>query len=84
MITVRNIALSYTFSNEMLKRFNLSNLQIYGQILNPFIFGGELVNVGINPDDVTGWQTKSEAQMGGQTNNTALMRSYAIGLRIGF
>jgi hypothetical protein len=84
MITVRNIALSYTFDNDILKRFNLSNVQIYGQVLNPFIFGGELVNVGINPDDVTGWQTKSEAQMGGQTNNTALMRSYAIGLRIGF
>jgi TonB-linked SusC/RagA family outer membrane protein len=84
MITVRNIALSYTFDNDLLKRFNLSNVQIYGQVLNPFIFGGELVNVGINPDDVTGWQTKSEAQMGGQTNNTALMRSYAIGLRVSF
>jgi TonB-linked SusC/RagA family outer membrane protein len=84
MVAVRNIALSYTFTNDLTKRLNLSNVQIYGQVLNPFIFGGDLVKVGINPDDVTGWETKSDAKMGGQTNNTALLRSYVIGLRVGF
>jgi hypothetical protein len=49
-----------------------------------FFFGWRVGQRSINPDDVTGWQTKSEAQMGGQTNNTALMRSYAIGLRGSF
>ncbi len=59
-------------------------MQLYGQVINPFIFGGDLVKVGINPDDVNGWDSKSGAMAGGQTNNTALMRSYVIGLRFGF
>ena len=41
------------------------------------------MKVGINPDDVTGWEAKSDAKWG-QTNNTALLRSYVIGLRVGF
>lgn len=84
MVAVRNIALSYTFPQKVLRKYNLSNMQIYGQVLNPFIFGGDLVKVGINPDDVNGWDSKSAAMAGGQTNNTALMRSYVIGLRFGF
>jgi hypothetical protein len=84
MVAVRNISLSYTVVNDVLKKYSLSNVQVYAQVLNPFLFGGELVKVGINPDDITGWDTKSGAQMGGQTNNTALIRSYVIGLRVGF
>jgi len=84
MVAVRNISLSYTFPEKNLKKYNLSNMQLYGQVINPFIFGGDLVKVGINPDDVNGWDSKSGAMAGGQTNNTALMRSYVIGLRFGF
>jgi len=84
MVAVRNVALSYTFPDKILKKYNLSNMQVYGQVLNPFIFGGDLVKVGINPDDVNGWDSKTGAMAGGQTNNTALMRSYVIGLRFGF
>lgn len=84
MVAVRNISLSYTFPEKILKKYNLSNMQLYGQVINPFIFGGDLVKVGINPDDVNGWDSKSGAMAGGQTNNTALMRSYVIGLRFGF
>jgi TonB-linked SusC/RagA family outer membrane protein len=84
MVAVRNISLSYTVGSDLLKKYNLSNVQLYAQVLNPFLFGGDLVKVGINPDDITGWDTKSGAQMGGQTNNTALIRSYVIGLRVGF
>ena len=84
MVAVRNIALSYTFPESVLKKFNLSSMQVYGQVLNPFIFGGDLVKIGINPDDVNGWDSKSAAMAGGQTNNTAIMRSYVLGLRFGF
>jgi len=85
MITVRNIALSYTVPDKWLKMAHLSTAQVYGQVLNPFIFGGDLVKVGINPDDVTGWDSKTNGgYIGGQTNNTAIMRSYVIGLRFGF
>lgn len=84
MVAVRNIALSYTFPKSVLDKYNLSSMQVYGQVINPFIFGGDLVKVGINPDDVNGWNSKTDAMAGGQTNNTALMRSYVIGLRFGF
>lgn len=84
MVAVRNISLSYTFPEKVLNKYNLSNMQIYGQVINPFVFGGDLVKAGINPDDVNGWDSKTAAMAGGQTNNTALMRSYVIGLRFGF
>ena len=86
-ISIRNIALSYTVPAKWLQKFGPTNCQIYAQVLNPFIFGGDLVKAGINPDDTTGWQDKSGAgvsTIGGQTNNTILTRSYVIGLRIGF
>jgi len=69
-----------------LKKLNMSSAQIYCQVTNPFLFGGELVNAGINPDDTTGWSTRTNATTyaGGQTNNTAIIRSYVLGLRFGF
>jgi TonB-linked SusC/RagA family outer membrane protein len=84
MLMVRNIALSYTLPNKILTKYGLGNAQVYAQVLNPFIFGSDLVKAGINPDDVNGWSSKAEAGSGGQTNNTALMRSYVIGIRLGF
>jgi hypothetical protein len=87
MVAVRNIALQYTVPDKFLKKLGVSTCSIYGQVLNPFIFGGELVKTGINPDDTTGWQSKSGqtiSTIGGQSNNTLITRSYVIGLRIGF
>ena len=85
MVAIRNIALSYTFPEKWLKKLGAASCQIYGQVLNPFIFGGELVKSGINPDDTTGWSEKTNDTnfIGGQTNNTILTRSYVIGLRLG-
>lgn len=87
MVSVRNIALSYTMPQSVLKKIGAASCQVYAQVLNPFIFGGELVKAGINPDDVTGWSKLSgdgTTTLGGQTNNTVLTRSFVIGLRLGF
>ncbi|MCD8165688.1 MAG: TonB-dependent receptor [Bacteroides sp.] len=89
MFIVRNIGLSYNFPQSLLKKYKVGSLQLYGQVLNPFIWGGELVKAGINPDDTTGWTTRSKKDdytsiVGGQSGNTAITRSYVLGVRIGF
>jgi hypothetical protein len=89
MIVVRNIALSYTLPEKALKKIGAANVSVYGQVLNPFIFGGDLIKVGINPDDITGWRANSRSNgnyqfIGGQTNNTIITRSFVVGLRVGF
>jgi TonB-linked SusC/RagA family outer membrane protein len=87
MWTIRNIALSYTFQQHLLKKWNIGSAQVYAQVLNPFIWGGEAVQLGINPDDLTGWRTRFSSdndQGGGQTNNTMQIRSFVVGLRLGF
>lgn len=38
MVAIRNIALSYTFPEKWLKKLGAASCQIYGQVLNPFIF----------------------------------------------
>jgi hypothetical protein len=82
MAIIRNISLSYTLPKKALNRFRLSSASVYAQVINPFIFGGELVKAGINPDDITGWTDSSH--IGGQTNNTCITRSYVMGVRFGF
>ena len=77
MVLVRNIALSYTVPQKFLNKYGINNAQIYTQVLNPFLFGGELVKAGINPDDVTGWDASNH--IGGQTNNTCITRSFVLG-----
>ncbi len=76
-VSVRNISLSYNLPERIAKKLSLSSAQIYGQVLNPFIFGGELVKAGINPDD-DGKGQGSNAQ----TNNTAINQSFVVGLRL--
>ena len=51
---VRNIALSYNLPKSYLNKMKINNMQVYAQVLNPFIFGGEVVKAGINPDDTNG------------------------------
>ncbi len=55
MVLVKNIALSYTLPQKFLKKVGASSASVYAQVLNPFLWGGELVKAGINPDDITGW-----------------------------
>jgi hypothetical protein len=45
------------------------------------MFGNDLIRVGINPENNEGWGTGAG---GGIVNNTMLVRSYVIGLRLGF
>jgi TonB-linked SusC/RagA family outer membrane protein len=89
MVMVKNIALSYSLPEKILKKAGMANAAIYIQVLNPFIFGGELVKAGINPDDMTGWKANTGSNgnygyIGGQTNNTIITRSFVIGLRFNF
>lgn len=72
------------YSNSAIKTIRnvFSDAQVYAQVLNPFLFGGELVKAGINPDDLTGWDAGNH--IGGQTNNTCITRSLVLGVRLGF
>lgn len=85
IVAVRNIALSYTFPEQWLSKYTIKNASVYAQVLNPFMWGGEAVKLGINPEDTKGWDAKTNGTfIGGQTNNTALMRSLVLGIRLGF
>jgi TonB-dependent starch-binding outer membrane protein SusC len=85
-VTVRNISLTYTVPQSLLGKFSGKNLQVYGQVLNPFIFGGAVVKAGINPDDTNGWISSNSAgdPVGGTNNNTMMITSWVFGIRVGF
>ena len=84
-VSVRNIALSYNIPTKYLEKYRIKSFQVYGQILNPFIFGGEVVKAGINPDDTNGWTSVNSVgdPTGGANNNTMVIKSYVLGVRIG-
>jgi TonB-linked SusC/RagA family outer membrane protein len=88
IVALRNISLAYTFSPALLGKRNISRAQVYAQVLNPFLWGGEAVQLGINTDDLSGWRQRTQTAItdtgGGQTNNTMMVRSFVIGLRLGF
>jgi TonB-linked SusC/RagA family outer membrane protein len=71
LIALRYVSLSYNIPKKILHNYQVNNVQLYGQVLNPFIWGGEAVKVGLNTDDQTG-----------QTANTILNRSFVVGIRI--
>jgi TonB-linked SusC/RagA family outer membrane protein len=87
---VRNISLTYDLPAKLIGRAKMKSLQFNVQVLNPFIFGGDIVKWGINPDDETNWSSESSANsfttspLGGANNNTVLPRSIVFGLRAGF
>lgn len=88
-VTVRNISLTYDMPQKLIRRASIKNLQLNVQVLNPFIFGGDIVKWGINPDDDTNWDSQSSsgntaAPLGGTNNNTILPQSWVFGLRLGF
>ncbi|HEX2629279.1 MAG TPA: SusC/RagA family TonB-linked outer membrane protein, partial [Chitinophagaceae bacterium] len=87
---VRNISLTWDVPSAWLKRLSMKNAQLNVQILNPFIFGGDMIKMGINPDDETNWASESQpntfvtSPLGGQNNNTFLPQSFVFALRVGF
>lgn len=85
-VAVRNISLAYNLPSLVLDKIHIKNLQVYCQLLNPFLFGGEVVKAGINPDDTNGWiSTNSVGDLtGGTNNNTMIIKSTVFGLRVGF
>ncbi len=85
-VTIRNISLAYNVPSTLLDRIQVRNLQLYAQVLNPFIFGGEVVKAGLNPDDTNGWtSTNSLGDLtGGTNNNTMIVKSTVFGIRVGF
>ena len=85
-VSVRNIALSYNFQPKILNKLNIKRLQIYSQVLNPFLFGGDVVKAGLNPDDTNGWTSVNSVgdPTGGANNNTMIIRSWVFGVRVSF
>jgi TonB-linked SusC/RagA family outer membrane protein len=89
-VIVRNISLTYELPEKLISRASIKNLQLNVQVLNPFIFGGDIVKWGLNPDDDTNWDSASlpnsnnTAPLGGTNNNTILPQSIVFGLRLGF
>jgi hypothetical protein len=83
---VRNISLSYTFTKSLIRKIGVNDLVLNFQVLNPFMFGGEVVDWGINPDDETNWSIASTNTnpLGGTNNNTILPQSFVFGIRAGF
>jgi TonB-linked SusC/RagA family outer membrane protein len=84
-VIIRNISLSYSFPQTILNKIRMNKLQIFGQVLNPFIFGGDVVKWGINPEDNVNWDRVSGngGPLGGMNNNTILPQSFVIGVRAG-
>jgi len=87
---VRNISLIYDIPSKILNLAKIKSLQVNVQVLNPFIIGGKLVKLGINPDDETEWSDESSPNSfnttpsGGMNNNSILPRSIVFGLRASF
>jgi len=84
-VSVRNISLAYNVPTQTIERLHIKKLQVYGQILNPIIFGGDVVKAGINPDDTNGWDSTNSIgdPTGGSNNNTMIIRSFVLGVRVG-
>jgi len=88
-VAIRNISLIYDLPTKLISRFSIKNLQLNVQVLNPFMFGGDIVKMGLNPDDETNWDAVSQANsntttpLGGTNNNTILQQSIVFGLRVG-
>ncbi len=83
---VRNISLGYKIPQRWIQKANINSLQVFAQVLNPFIFGGEVVKAGLNPDDTNGWTSVNSVgdPTGGTNNNTMMITNYVMGVRVGF
>jgi len=85
-VTVRNISLGYNLPGRWINKLSIKNLQLTFQVINPFIFGGDVVKMGINPEDNINWDIASTNTypLGGMNNNTILVQSFVFGLKAGF
>lgn len=83
-LAIRNISLAYNFPERWLKPVSIKSLQVYSQVLNPFLFGGAVVKAGLNPDDTNGWSSTNSVgdATGGTNNNTMMTTSFVFGLRV--
>lgn len=88
-ISVRNLSLSYDLPAKLLKKATMKNCQLNVQVINPFIFGGDIVKMGLNPDDETNWLSESQpnsnstSPLGGMNNNTIMPQSWVFTIRVG-
>jgi TonB-dependent starch-binding outer membrane protein SusC len=85
-VAIRNISLAYNFPSSILNKISFRSLQLYTQVLNPFLFGGDVVKAGLNPDDTNGWTSVNSVgdPTGGSNNNTMILKSMVFGVRVGF
>ncbi|MFV0403949.1 MAG: SusC/RagA family TonB-linked outer membrane protein [Bacteroides graminisolvens] len=85
-VSVRNISLGYTFKDKLLSKYSIRSLNVFAQVINPFLFGGEVVKAGINPEDTNNLNSfNSVGDLQGATNNNTMMTtSFVFGLRLGF
>lgn len=83
---VRNISLSYMIPKKWIEKLTIKDLTLNVQVINPFIFGGEVLKWGLNPDDETNWTIASTNTnpLGGTNNNTILPQSFVFTVRAGF
>ncbi|WP_258104219.1 SusC/RagA family TonB-linked outer membrane protein [Marinoscillum sp. MHG1-6] len=83
-VAVRNISLKYDVPKSLLNRIHTKKLEVYAQVINPFLFGGDVVKAGINPDDPNGWASTNSVgdPVGGLNNNKVLQQSYVVGVRL--
>jgi TonB-linked SusC/RagA family outer membrane protein len=83
---VRNISLGYKLPARFTNKLNMKSVQVFGQVTNPFIFGGDVVKAGLNPDDTNGWASTNSIgeATGGTNNNTIINTSFVAGVRVSF
>lgn len=84
-VSVRNISLTYDVPSKLINRYSFKSIQLNVQVLNPFMFGGDVYKMGINPDDETNWERISGngGPLGGSNNNTIVPQSFVFGIRAG-
>jgi len=85
-VSIRNISLTYNLPENWLKPIKINRLSVFGQMINPFLFGGDVVKMGLNPEDNTNWDIASSngSPLGGTNNNTILPQSFVFGIRASF
>lgn len=85
-VSVRNISLTYNVPANLLSPVHMSKLSLFAQVINPFLFGGDIVKMGLNPEDNTNWDVASSngSPLGGMNNNTIQPQSFVFGIRASF
>ena len=83
-VSVRSISLTYNLEPQIIEKLKIKKLQVYCQVLNPFLFGGAVVKAGLNPDDTNGWNSVNSVgdPTGGANNNTMILKSWVFGVRV--